>query len=206
MSKAATKNFDIQFRSGGNARKVYILITNEDSDPSRTPANAFSQNPAWTDGYCKVPLAGETLISASTWEAAYQPEINAVFDSIVEQNALVYLFVAGSKSLVSDVTHAQQCNTFYQYCNPDLQVQTLNNLIFEPHATLQNLIANDQVSSVQGMMLNTLQYARCYDVADTLVAEFTNSFFALVVRDVSHCKTSAFCFFFFFFFLSPLLP
>lgn len=184
MGRAHSQNFGIAYRTGGNARKVFILITNEDSDVSWTPANRFSNGTVTqTTDKCF------TTYTAAQW-AAYQREIDAVAQAILDQDVLLYSFVAGQKSLADgDVPVADQCNTYVQYCNPDAQTQTLNNLKYDSYSTLQKLVTAHQAKSVQGLLLTNFHYSRCYDVANTLVTEFVNSFFTLVVKDTSRCGT-----------------
>ena len=52
-----------------------------------------------------------------------------------------------------DVTKGQMCNTVYQYCNPDAQVQSADYSTFYASATLAALTSKNQHLSPQGQLL-----------------------------------------------------
>jgi len=116
LNVANAGNLNINFTEGKNIQKVFIMITNEDSDPPVTAANVFSSNgqsqdQTWLNDHCYPSavtnpppctidnVATATPIPAITWADAWQLEVNAVANSLIDKQASVYMFVPGSATI-----------------------------------------------------------------------------------------------------------
>lgn len=211
LNAAMTGNFAIDYRTGDNSRKVIILVTNEDSDIASMLANLFTANEIQqygpNDGFCYVSTP--VSLPPAAWPA-WQLEIDTVVNTIVAQDVYLYTLVAGESSLATgDVILAQTCNTNWEYGPPDFQVQSVNGSYFNVDLTLTNLQRNGMENSIQGQLLALNRVSRVFPVEYALNPDFVNSFFGIVVRDVSKCNTSTdpFSHFFFsLFFFSFLFP
>jgi len=200
LNIATVGNLNVAFRSG--ARKVFILVTNEDSDPPTYQQNVFSsfsgghsyvQASSPHDGLCFGPAPGSDYpiipLSKPAWDNSWQLEIDSVASGLISQDSSLYMFAAGWKDLdAGDIDIAQDCNAYYQYCNPNTQVQSSTFSDFDPTLTLGNMTANGEQNSLQGQLLAAGLVARCFDVADATNADLINNFFGAIVTDMCACN------------------
>lgn len=212
LNKSNRNHLNINYNVGQNNKKVFIVVTNEDSDPaSSSNANLFSSNgqsqdSSWRDNrcrvattnYCPFPRSSSTisLIPEVNWSNAWQLEINAAANALIEADVNVYMFVAGSKSIENsntcdkDVSPSQTCLTKYQYCNPDRQSQNSTFGNFNAATTLSNMNADGTKGSLQDKLLSAGKIMRCFDVYDTSNSALVQNFFSEIVSDVSKCYTT----------------
>jgi len=115
LNVANANNMNINYATGVNNKKVFIIVTNEDSDPPVFSANLFSTSIGGTtykettgdnNGYCLAD--GNTYSSCNVYSmttlssdifTAYQAEINAAATSLLAAQVDVYMFVAGAASI-----------------------------------------------------------------------------------------------------------
>ena len=117
LNAANANNLNINYATGLNNKKVFIIVTNEDSDPPVFSANLFSTSIGGTtykettgdnNGYClsdgtnygtcNNDYYAPTTLSSNIF-VAYQAEINAAATALLAAQVDVYMFVAGASSI-----------------------------------------------------------------------------------------------------------
>lgn len=189
MNAASAGNLNINFRSGQNTKKVFILVTNEDSDYAARSANVFSHG-SYLQSQSSTSACYPNGFSGTRW-TAWQKEIDHVANNLISRDASLYMFVGWTKSMnTGDIGLSSTCNTIYQFCNPDLQSQASNYGNFNAQTTLNNLNSQNpsQGNSLQAKLLSAGKSSRCFDVADTSNSNLVNNFFSEIVSDVSKCE------------------
>lgn len=170
-------NGPINYRT--DAKKVFIILTDEDSDPSYWSTNRVGYQGSVTSTQACYQSSVNTLITDFT---GWQAEIDDTANSLISASVATYLMVNPNFS------SKNTCLTPWQYCDPSKAVQNSDYSGFNFTGTLNNLLADSRTQgSLQSQLLQAGVTSRCFSVEDANDPDLVKNFFKTITADIQIC-------------------
>lgn len=175
LNAAAADNLNLAFRD--TAKKVIVVVTDEDSDPSKNPLN----RPPGQVAQDQACFKNATFTDAQ-WQP-FQVEIDMTAKALIDRDVLTYMTVSPLTSPDKD-----RCNLRYQYGDPTRQVQNANLTGFNALGTLKSVTDAGFGKSIQAQMLSVNKICRLFDVTKIAENDLINAVFDAITADVADCN------------------